>query len=124
MDDQLVTGSPVLSDDPLTDGAAGTDAAGTGTGTDTADPLAPPKKRHHHHADGEECLSSDHEDPELYDEGAVSDADSEADPDQPKPMAVAYLRKLTTLAAMASARSGRNDAANRSGQVGEPKGRS
>ena len=44
------------------------------------------------HGGGEPCLSSDHEDPELYDSGVPSD--DEADPDEPKPMSIKALRKL------------------------------
>ena len=40
----------------------------------------------------EPCLSSDHEDPELYDSGVPTD--DEADPDEPKPMSIKALRKL------------------------------
>ena len=45
----------------------------------------------HYHADGTYHLSSDHEDPELYDENAIC---SERDPDKPKPISKKALRKM------------------------------
>ena len=57
----------------------------------------------HLHDGGHPCLSSDHEDPDLYSSGCMTDHD--ADPDEPKPMSIVALRKLKT-AIRASARNG------------------
>ena len=46
----------------------------------------------HYHDDGTLCLSSDHEDADLYDSGAATDED--ADPDEPKPMSLTAVARL------------------------------